>query len=62
MCKWCFLLQLYQCGPCPVAALKEGDILVAYDAPFIYAEVNSDYLVWKKFTQLEKILKKIDKR
>lgn len=34
------------CGPCPVAAIKEGDLDVKYDAPFVFAEVNADIIHW----------------
>nr|XP_061812928.1 protein-glutamine gamma-glutamyltransferase 2-like [Nerophis lumbriciformis] len=34
------------CGPCPVAAIKEGNLTVKYDAPFIFAEVNADIIHW----------------
>ncbi|KAK7891938.1 hypothetical protein WMY93_023901 [Mugilogobius chulae] len=34
------------CGPCPVAAIKEGNLSVKYDAPFIFAEVNADMVEW----------------
>ncbi|XP_033823458.1 protein-glutamine gamma-glutamyltransferase 2 [Periophthalmus magnuspinnatus] len=34
------------CGPCPVAAIKEGNLTVKYDAPFIFAEVNADIVEW----------------
>ena len=37
---------MYRCGPAPVAAIKEGNVYYGYDAPFIYAEVNGDYIVW----------------
>lgn len=30
------------CGPCPVTAIKEGNLGVKYDAPFVFAEVNAD--------------------
>ncbi|XP_028263237.1 protein-glutamine gamma-glutamyltransferase 2-like [Parambassis ranga] len=30
------------CGPCPLTAIKEGNLGVKYDAPFIFAEVNAD--------------------
>ncbi|XP_017578504.2 protein-glutamine gamma-glutamyltransferase 2-like [Pygocentrus nattereri] len=33
---------IYCCGPVPVRAIKEGDLTVKYDAPFVYAEVNAD--------------------
>ncbi|XP_034540612.1 protein-glutamine gamma-glutamyltransferase 2 [Notolabrus celidotus] len=34
------------CGPCPVTAIKEGNLEVKYDAPFIFAEVNADIVHW----------------
>ncbi|CAG12371.1 unnamed protein product, partial [Tetraodon nigroviridis] len=33
---------VYCCGPVPVKAIKEGELLLKYDAPFVYAEVNAD--------------------
>nr|XP_019957689.1 PREDICTED: protein-glutamine gamma-glutamyltransferase 2-like [Paralichthys olivaceus] len=36
----------YCCGPCPVTAIKEGNLSVKYDAPFIFAEVNADIIYW----------------
>lgn len=36
----------YQCGPCPVRAIKEGDLEIKYDTPFIFAEVNADVVHW----------------
>ncbi|XP_037109847.1 protein-glutamine gamma-glutamyltransferase 2-like [Syngnathus acus] len=35
------------CGPCPVRAIKEGNLDVKYDAPFIFAEVNADVIKWR---------------
>lgn len=37
----------YRCGPCSVAAIKRGEIQKAYDAPFIFAEVNADKVYWR---------------
>ncbi|XP_075938352.1 protein-glutamine gamma-glutamyltransferase 2-like [Anarhichas minor] len=34
------------CGPCPVTAIKEGNLGVKYDAPFVFAEVNADIVQW----------------
>ncbi|KAF3854475.1 hypothetical protein F7725_022530 [Dissostichus mawsoni] len=34
------------CGPCPVTAIKEGNLGVKYDAPFVFAEVNADIIYW----------------
>ncbi|XP_019395102.1 PREDICTED: protein-glutamine gamma-glutamyltransferase E-like isoform X2 [Crocodylus porosus] len=37
---------IYQCGPASVTAIKEGDVDLKYDAPFIFAEVNADRIAW----------------
>ncbi|XP_037020409.2 protein-glutamine gamma-glutamyltransferase 2 [Artibeus jamaicensis] len=37
---------IYCCGPVPVRAIKEGDLSVKYDAPFVFAEVNADVVDW----------------
>ncbi|XP_068458585.1 protein-glutamine gamma-glutamyltransferase 2 [Clinocottus analis] len=34
------------CGPCPVTAIKEGNLGMKYDARFIFAEVNADIIQW----------------
>lgn len=36
----------FRCGPCPVTAIKEGNLKVKYDAPFVFAEVNADMIYW----------------
>ncbi|XP_073462657.1 protein-glutamine gamma-glutamyltransferase 5-like [Aquarana catesbeiana] len=36
----------YCCGPAPVKAIKEGDMDVDYDIPFVFAEVNGDIVHW----------------
>ncbi|XP_063064081.1 protein-glutamine gamma-glutamyltransferase 2a isoform X2 [Engraulis encrasicolus] len=33
---------IFCCGPVPVTAIKEGELTIKYDAPFVYAEVNAD--------------------
>ncbi|XP_067652853.1 protein-glutamine gamma-glutamyltransferase 4-like [Haliotis asinina] len=51
---------VFQCGPCPVAAVKEGRIHVGYDTAFVFAEVNGDRVEWlvnrskTKFIQLSR--------
>ncbi|XP_061535440.1 protein-glutamine gamma-glutamyltransferase 2-like [Phycodurus eques] len=47
----------FRCGPCPVRAIKEGNLNVKYDAPFIFAEVNADVIYWmvQKNGQRQKI-------
>ncbi|XP_062444854.1 protein-glutamine gamma-glutamyltransferase 2 [Rhea pennata] len=37
---------VYCCGPAPVKAVKEGDLQVKYDIPFVFAEVNADVVYW----------------
>ncbi|KAG7522383.1 protein-glutamine gamma-glutamyltransferase 2-like [Solea senegalensis] len=37
---------VFCCGPCPVKAIKEGNVEVKYDTPFVFAEVNADIIVW----------------
>ncbi|XP_040293041.1 protein-glutamine gamma-glutamyltransferase E-like [Bufo bufo] len=36
----------YRCGPTSVIAVKEGDLHVGYDTPFVFAEVNADRITW----------------
>ncbi|XP_053353961.1 transglutaminase 5, like [Clarias gariepinus] len=36
---------VYRCGPAPVKAIRERQIDMSYDVPFIYAEVNADVRV-----------------
>uniref|UniRef100_A0A2K6JRN9 protein-glutamine gamma-glutamyltransferase n=1 Tax=Rhinopithecus bieti TaxID=61621 RepID=A0A2K6JRN9_RHIBE len=37
---------LFCCGPASVKAIREGDVHLAYDTPFVYAEVNADEVIW----------------
>ncbi|XP_069113007.1 hemocyte protein-glutamine gamma-glutamyltransferase-like [Argopecten irradians] len=39
---------LYCCGPCPLWAIKNGDVTVPYDGRFIFAEVNADIVSWQR--------------
>ncbi|KAJ8262588.1 hypothetical protein GJAV_G00168110 [Gymnothorax javanicus] len=39
---------LYRCGPASVQAIKHGHICYPFDAPFIFAEVNSDVIFYKR--------------
>lgn len=41
-------LGVYCCGPVPVRAIKEGDLLMKYDAPFVFAEVNADVNTFRR--------------
>ncbi|XP_066541694.1 protein-glutamine gamma-glutamyltransferase 2-like [Hoplias malabaricus] len=37
---------VFCCGPCPVRAVKEGDLEMKYDVPFVFSEVNADVIYW----------------
>ncbi|XP_047395196.1 protein-glutamine gamma-glutamyltransferase 6 [Sciurus carolinensis] len=37
---------VFQCGPASVTAIREGDVHLAHDGPFVFAEVNADYITW----------------
>ncbi|KAL8179824.1 UNVERIFIED_CONTAM: hypothetical protein K2H54_073266 [Gekko kuhli] len=37
---------LFQCGPASLTAIKEGDVDLRYDGPFVFAEVNADQVTW----------------
>ncbi|XP_062835862.1 protein-glutamine gamma-glutamyltransferase 2-like [Anolis carolinensis] len=38
--------DIYCCGPAPVKAIKEGDVHLKYDVPFVFAEVNADMVCY----------------
>ncbi|CAG5134110.1 unnamed protein product, partial [Candidula unifasciata] len=38
---------IYICGPASVSAIKQGDVNLLYDGPFVFAEVNGDKLYWQ---------------
>ncbi|NWX47930.1 TGM4 glutamyltransferase, partial [Steatornis caripensis] len=37
---------IFQCGPCPLKAVREGDVYLPFDGKFVYAEVNADKVYW----------------
>ncbi|XP_060089479.1 protein-glutamine gamma-glutamyltransferase E-like [Heteronotia binoei] len=37
---------LFQCGPASLRAIKEGDVDLKYDSPFVFSEVNADRVTW----------------
>lgn len=41
-----FPAGVFCCGPAPVKAIREGDLQLKYDIPFIFAEVNADVVYW----------------
>ncbi|KAM4617748.1 protein-glutamine gamma-glutamyltransferase 5-like isoform 2-T2 [Discoglossus pictus] len=38
--------EIFCCGPASVKAIKEGEVHLNYDAPFVFAEVNADVISW----------------
>ncbi|KAG5273605.1 hypothetical protein AALO_G00153350 [Alosa alosa] len=53
---------VYCCGPCPVRAIREGEVGVKYDAPFIFAEVNADLAFWVVHPDGERTQASVNKR
>ncbi|KAM6341158.1 protein-glutamine gamma-glutamyltransferase E-like [Alca torda] len=45
---------IYQCGPASRKAIKEGDVELDYDCPFVFAEVNADRMYWNYDTSTGK--------
>uniref|UniRef100_A0A3B5LR85 Coagulation factor XIII, A1 polypeptide b n=1 Tax=Xiphophorus couchianus TaxID=32473 RepID=A0A3B5LR85_9TELE len=39
---------MYRCGPASVLAIKHGHICFPFDAPFVFAEVNSDVVFYSR--------------
>nr|XP_055044626.1 protein-glutamine gamma-glutamyltransferase 2a [Misgurnus anguillicaudatus] len=39
---------VFCCGPAPVRAIKEGELTLHYDVPYVYAEVNADIVEYIK--------------
>ncbi|KAL0190211.1 hypothetical protein M9458_012909, partial [Cirrhinus mrigala] len=40
---------VFCCGPVSVRAIKEGELTLKYDAPFVFAEVNADLVYTLKY-------------
>ncbi len=38
---------VYQTGPASLEAIRKGEVGLAYDVPFVFAEVNSDVVHWQ---------------
>ncbi|XP_078508081.1 protein-glutamine gamma-glutamyltransferase 5 [Lissotriton helveticus] len=38
---------IYCCGPTSVKAIKEGELNMPYDSPFVFAMVNADCISWR---------------
>ncbi|XP_035747235.1 protein-glutamine gamma-glutamyltransferase 4 [Egretta garzetta] len=50
---------IFQCGPCPLKAIREGEVYLPFDSKFVYAEVNADKVYWvvKKVNGKDKYIK-----
>ncbi|XP_075033804.1 protein-glutamine gamma-glutamyltransferase E-like [Mixophyes fleayi] len=46
---------LYRLGPCSVKAVKEGDVDLQYDVPFVFAELNADIVDWLVYPDGSKV-------
>ncbi|XP_016981656.2 annulin-like [Drosophila rhopaloa] len=40
-------MGLYQLGPAPVSAVKNGEVQISYECNFVFAEVNADMVKWR---------------
>ncbi|KAG9345116.1 hypothetical protein JZ751_009659 [Albula glossodonta] len=38
---------MYQCGPCPLKAIKNGEVHLPHDTSFLFSEVNANRVVWR---------------
>ncbi|NXE45524.1 TGM4 glutamyltransferase, partial [Casuarius casuarius] len=38
---------IFQCGPSPLKAIREGYVYLNFDCKFVYAEVNADKVYWR---------------
>ncbi|XP_041060188.1 protein-glutamine gamma-glutamyltransferase 2-like [Carcharodon carcharias] len=51
---------IYCCGPASVNAIKEGEMDMQYDIPFVFAEVNAHCVDWLVFNSGEKMKMKVN--
>uniref|UniRef100_A0A8D2M9A2 protein-glutamine gamma-glutamyltransferase n=1 Tax=Zonotrichia albicollis TaxID=44394 RepID=A0A8D2M9A2_ZONAL len=45
---------IYQCGPASTRAIKEGDVDLDFDSPFVFAAVNADCVTWIRYSKKRK--------
>ncbi|XP_062280208.1 protein-glutamine gamma-glutamyltransferase K-like [Scomber scombrus] len=38
----------FRCGPASLAAVRNGQVYLKHDCPFVFAEVNSDKIYWQR--------------
>ncbi|NXO48869.1 F13A factor, partial [Aramus guarauna] len=51
---------MYRCGPASVQAIKHGHVCFQFDAPFVYAEVNSDIVYSRRDKNGTQVIERID--
>ncbi|XP_064363150.1 coagulation factor XIII A chain isoform X4 [Dromaius novaehollandiae] len=51
---------MYRCGPASVQAIKHGHVCFQFDAPFVFAEVNSDIVYSRREKNGAQMIEKID--
>ncbi|KAL8619445.1 hypothetical protein ACOMHN_011796 [Nucella lapillus] len=51
-----------RCGPAPLKAIREGQVYLNYDVPFIFSEVNGDKVFWRTNEDGEQEVAYIDSR
>ncbi|KFQ74840.1 Coagulation factor XIII A chain, partial [Phaethon lepturus] len=51
---------MYRCGPASVQAIKHGHVCFQFDAPFVYAEVNSDIVYSRRDKNGTQVIENID--
>ncbi|XP_034036368.1 protein-glutamine gamma-glutamyltransferase K-like isoform X2 [Thalassophryne amazonica] len=39
---------IFRCGPASLAAIRNGQVYLKHDSPFVFAEVNSDKIYWQR--------------
>lgn len=55
-------IGIYCCGPCPVQAVRGGDVGMKYDAAFVFSEVNADLICWIVHSDGEKTRASLDSK
>ena len=38
--------QIFQMGPAPLTAIKDGEVYAGFDTGFVFSEVNADRVTW----------------
>ncbi|XP_048578578.1 protein-glutamine gamma-glutamyltransferase 4 isoform X2 [Nematostella vectensis] len=52
---------IFRCGPCPLTAVKNGDVHIPHDTGFVFAEVNGDRCYWMVYENGHKELINVQK-